>query len=217
MVKAVLCAGLYPQVAMCKVRNSRFALYTRDEGRVEPDPSSLITGVHNLPLPWLVYTEVVRGTCYIRDLTNVSNYMVLMFGGHLVCNNKNGSRIEMLGGFLHFSASKRATTIVRVCFHNPPHILPIYWLCLGGRDVRGGLCNGSKFGNQSWPAMYGVSNSLFEWSPVASDRRCKVVSQTSQSLVLVGRPTLIGHVCEIILGQSTLASSRLFNIQPCVL
>jgi hypothetical protein len=45
----------------------------------------------------------------------------------------------------------------------------------------------------------------------------KWVSQMSQSLVLVGQPTLIGHVCEIILGQSTLASSRLFNIQHCVL
>jgi ATP-dependent RNA helicase DHX36 len=131
MVKAVLCAGLYPQVAMCKVRNGRFALYTRDEGRVEPDPSSLITGVHNLPLPWLVYTEVVRGTCYIRDLTNVSNYMVLMFGGHLVCNNKNGTRVEMLGGFLHFTASKRATTIVIVCFHNPSHICHFIGSALG--------------------------------------------------------------------------------------
>ena len=140
MVKAVLCAGLYPQVAMCKIRNDRFALYTRDEGRVEPDPSSLITGVHNLPLPWLVYTEVVRGTCYIRDLTNVSNYMVLMFGGHLVCNNKNGSSAEMLGGFLHFSASKRATTIVRVCFHNPPHTCYLLALPWGKRpDPRGPL------------------------------------------------------------------------------
>ena len=157
MVKAVLCAGLYPQVAMCKIRNARFALFTRDEGRVEPDPSSLITGVHNLPLPWLVYTEVVRGTCYIRDLTNVSNYMVLMFGGHLVCNNKNASSAEMLGGFLHFSASKRATTIVRVCFHNPPHIA-MYWLCLGGRDLRVSL----QWVKVWRPVIYGVSNSLFK-------------------------------------------------------
>lgn len=115
MVKAVLCAGLFPNVGICKTRGKHLAYYTKEEGRVEPEPTSLVSRVDFLPLPWLMYTESVRGTCYVRYLTNVSDYMLLMFGGVLLCT-KNGQSAEMLGGFLQFSASRRATTIVLVCY-----------------------------------------------------------------------------------------------------
>lgn len=113
MVKAILCGGLYPNIVMCKVRNNKLTFYNNFKGQVEPEPSSLIAKLNSLPLPWLVYTHTMQGTLYLNDVTNVADYTLLMFGGTLMCP-RNENNVEMLGGFLHFSASKRAIKIIAV-------------------------------------------------------------------------------------------------------
>uniref|UniRef100_A0A0E0BBK8 RNA helicase n=1 Tax=Oryza glumipatula TaxID=40148 RepID=A0A0E0BBK8_9ORYZ len=57
MVCAVLCAGLYPNVVQCKRRGKRTAFYTKDVGKVDIHPSSVNAGIHQFPLPYLVYSE----------------------------------------------------------------------------------------------------------------------------------------------------------------
>ncbi|KAM0829421.1 hypothetical protein ACQ4PT_066891 [Festuca glaucescens] len=113
MVSAVLCAGLYPNVIQCKRRGKRTAFYTKDVGKVDIHPSSVNAGVQQFPLPYLVYSEKVKtASIYVRDSTNISDYALLLFGGSLSpCNTGEG--IEMLGGYLHFSAPKRIIELIQ--------------------------------------------------------------------------------------------------------
>ncbi|CAL5207480.1 unnamed protein product [Lathyrus oleraceus] len=113
MVCAILCAGLYPNVVQCKRRGKRTAFYTKEVGKVDIHPSSVNAGIHLFPLPYLVYSEKVKTTSiYIRDSTNISDYALLLFGGNLD-PSKNGEGIEMLGGYLHFSASKSVIELIK--------------------------------------------------------------------------------------------------------
>ncbi|KAM0891600.1 hypothetical protein ACQ4PT_026306 [Festuca glaucescens] len=113
MVSAVLCAGLYPNVIQCKRRGKRTAFYTKDVGKVDIHPSSVNAGVQQFPLPYLVYSEKVKtASIYVRDSTNISDYALLLFGGSLSPSN-TGEGIEMLGGYLHFSAPKRVIELIQ--------------------------------------------------------------------------------------------------------
>ncbi|KAH7691056.1 RNA helicase protein [Dioscorea alata] len=113
MVCAILCAGLYPNVIQCKRRGKRTAFYSKDVGKVDIHPSSVNAGIHLFPLPYMVYSEKVKTTSiYIRDSTNISDYALLLFGGGLTPNKTTGS-IEMLGGYLHFSASKSVLQLIQ--------------------------------------------------------------------------------------------------------
>ncbi|XP_057805319.1 DExH-box ATP-dependent RNA helicase DExH1 isoform X2 [Salvia miltiorrhiza] len=113
MVCAILCAGLYPNVVQCKRRGKRTAFYTKEVGKVDIHPGSVNAGVHLFPLPYMVYSEKVKtSSIYLRDSTNISDYALLMFGGNLL-PSQSGDGIEMLGGYLHFSASKTVLDLIR--------------------------------------------------------------------------------------------------------
>lgn len=113
MVCAILCAGLYPNVVQCKRRGKRTAFYTKEVGQVDIHPASVNAGIHQFPLPYLIYSEKVKTTSiFIRDSTNISDYALLLFGGNLV-PSKSGEGIEMLDGYLHFSASKSVLELIR--------------------------------------------------------------------------------------------------------
>ncbi|XP_038701366.1 DExH-box ATP-dependent RNA helicase DExH1 isoform X2 [Tripterygium wilfordii] len=113
MVSAVLCAGLYPNVVQCKRRGKRTAFYTKEVGKVDIHPASVNAGIHLFPLPYMVYSEKVKtSSIYVRDSTNISDYALLLFGGSLT-PSKTGEGIEMLGGYLHFSASKSVLELIQ--------------------------------------------------------------------------------------------------------
>ncbi|KAL5709082.1 RNA helicase [Ranunculus cassubicifolius] len=113
MVCAMLCAGLYPNVVQCKRRGKRTALYTKEVGKVDIHPASVNSTIHLFPFPYMVYSEKVKTTSiYIRDSTNISDYALLLFGGSLI-PSKTGEGIEMLGGYLHFSASKSVLDLIK--------------------------------------------------------------------------------------------------------
>ena len=114
MVRAVLCAGLFPSIVQCKRRGKRTACFTKEDGKVDLHPASVNARVNAFPYSWLVYSEKVKTTgIYIRDATNISDYAVLMFGGQLT-PNKRGDGVEMLDGYLQFSATKKVATLVQV-------------------------------------------------------------------------------------------------------
>lgn len=115
VVCAILCAGLYPNVVQCKRRGKRTVLYSKDVGKVDIHPSSVNSGVHIFPLPFMVYSEKVKTTSiYIRDSTNISDYALLLFGGSLLPSKTGVEGIEMLGGYLHFSASTSVMQLIKV-------------------------------------------------------------------------------------------------------
>ncbi|XP_020576741.1 DExH-box ATP-dependent RNA helicase DExH1 [Phalaenopsis equestris] len=113
MVRAILCAGLFPNVIQCKRRGKRTAFYSKDVGKVEIHPSSVNARIHSFPLPYMAYSEKVKTTSiFIRDSTNISDYALLLFGGSLI-PSKTGEGIEMLGGYLHFSAPKSVRQLIQ--------------------------------------------------------------------------------------------------------
>ncbi|XP_068656237.1 DExH-box ATP-dependent RNA helicase DExH1 [Aristolochia californica] len=113
MVCAVLCAGLYPNVVQCKERRKRTHLYSKDVGKVDIHPSSVNAGVRKFPLPYIIYSEKVKTTnIYITHSTNISDYALLLFGGNFA-PSKSREGIEMLGGYLHFSASKSVLQLIQ--------------------------------------------------------------------------------------------------------
>ncbi|CAN6479255.1 unnamed protein product [Victoria cruziana] len=113
MICAILCAGLYPNVLQCKRRGKRTAFYSKDVGKVDIHPSSVNAGVHLFPLPYMVYSDKVKTTSiFVRGATNISDYTLLMFGGNLT-PSQSGEGIEMLGGYLHFSASKSVLLLIQ--------------------------------------------------------------------------------------------------------
>ncbi|CAM8927428.1 unnamed protein product [Rhodiola kirilowii] len=113
MVSAILCAGLYPNVVQCKRRGKRTAFFTKEVGKVDLHPASVNAGVPLFPLPYMVYSEKVKTTSiFIRDSTNISDYALLLFGGNLT-PSQTGEGIEMLGGYLHFSASKSVLQLIQ--------------------------------------------------------------------------------------------------------
>ncbi|GAB2253881.1 hypothetical protein Droror1_Dr00021690 [Drosera rotundifolia] len=113
MVCAILCAGMYPNVVQCKRRGKRTAFFTKEVGKVDIHPSSVNAGVYLFPLPYMVYSEKVKTSgIYIRDSTNISDYALLLFGGNLLPSS-SGEGIEMLGGYLHFSAAKSVLDLIK--------------------------------------------------------------------------------------------------------
>lgn len=114
MVCAVLCAGLYPNVIQCKKRGKRTAFYSKDVGKVDIHPSSVNARVNLFPLPYMIYSDKVKSSSiYIRDATNISDYALLLFGGNLT-PSESGEGIEMLDGYLHFSAPKSTLQLIQV-------------------------------------------------------------------------------------------------------
>ncbi|KAG9131678.1 hypothetical protein Leryth_009422 [Lithospermum erythrorhizon] len=113
VVSAILCAGLYPNVVQCKRRSKRTAFYSKDVGKVDIHPASVNATVFLFPFPFMVYSEKVKSSSiYVRDSTNISDYALLMFGGNLI-PSQSGDGIEMLEGYLHFSASKNVLELVK--------------------------------------------------------------------------------------------------------
>ena len=86
LVKAVLCAGMYPNLVKVEQRGKRWSWKTREDGKVEGHPSS-VNGGFGVSFEggnWLCYTDKVKSTgLFIRDTTLLSNYAVLLFGGDL--------------------------------------------------------------------------------------------------------------------------------------
>eukprot|EP00252_Welwitschia_mirabilis_P018479 TRINITY_DN4106_c0_g1_i1.p1 TRINITY_DN4106_c0_g1~~TRINITY_DN4106_c0_g1_i1.p1 ORF type:complete len:1010 (-),score=207.73 TRINITY_DN4106_c0_g1_i1:315-3344(-) len=113
MVSAILCAGLFPSVVLCKRRGKRCAFFTKEDGKVDIHPSSVNAQADKMPLPYLIYSNKVKtASIYIRETTNISDHALLMFGAQF-SPNQNGEGISMLGGYLQFSASKNTLQLVQ--------------------------------------------------------------------------------------------------------
>ncbi|OAE22268.1 hypothetical protein AXG93_3491s1080 [Marchantia polymorpha subsp. ruderalis] len=113
MVKAVLCAGLFPSVVQCKQRGKRTVFFTKEDGKVEPHPASVNARVNYFPEPWLVYSDKVKTSgIYVRQSTNLSDYALLMFGGSL-SPSKEGFGVDMLDGYLQFQAPAKTIQLVQ--------------------------------------------------------------------------------------------------------
>uniref|UniRef100_A0A7S0IGJ7 RNA helicase n=1 Tax=Micromonas pusilla TaxID=38833 RepID=A0A7S0IGJ7_MICPS len=99
LVKAVLVAGLYPNLVKVGVPHKPSAPprlhYLSDEGKEESlqvHPSSVNYGAKKYASRWLVYHERVQTTgVYVRDCSTVTPYQLLLFGGKIEVRHAEGT------------------------------------------------------------------------------------------------------------------------------
>ncbi|KAL0397321.1 UNVERIFIED_CONTAM: DExH-box ATP-dependent RNA helicase DExH3 [Sesamum calycinum] len=101
LIRAVICAGLFPGICSVVNKEKSISLKTMEDGAVLLHSSSVNAQETKIPFPWIVFNEKVKvNSVFLRDSTAVSDSVVLLFGGH-VSRGLDG-HMKMLGGYLEF-------------------------------------------------------------------------------------------------------------------
>ncbi|WVZ22928.1 hypothetical protein V8G54_001472 [Vigna mungo] len=97
LIRAVICAGLFPGISSVMNKDKSITLKTMEDGQ-----SSVNGCVPRIPYPWLVFNEKVKvNSVFLRDSTGVSDSVLLLFGGNVSRGGLDG-HLKMLGGYLEF-------------------------------------------------------------------------------------------------------------------
>lgn len=117
LVRAIITAGLYPNVARAlPVRNpkphKKPPMKTAYERRVALHPKSVNEKVNQFESPWLVYREKIKSSkVYIHDCSMVLNYPLLFFGKTLKYNPQDG--VIDVDGFVRVRSSEHVAHLVQ--------------------------------------------------------------------------------------------------------
>ncbi|KAJ4838975.1 hypothetical protein Tsubulata_017379 [Turnera subulata] len=102
LIRAVICAGLFPGICSVVNKEKSIALKTMEDGQVLLYSNSVNASVPKIPYPWLVFNEKVKvNSVFLRDSTGVSDSVLLLFGGDITRGGLDG-HLKMLGGYLEF-------------------------------------------------------------------------------------------------------------------
>ncbi|KAG5229826.1 ATP-dependent RNA helicase [Salix suchowensis] len=102
LMRAVICAGLFPGLCSVVNKEKSITLKTMEDGQVLLYSNSVNAGVPKIPYPWLVFNEKVKvNSVFLRDSTGVSDSVLLLFGGNIERGGLDG-HLKMLGGYLDF-------------------------------------------------------------------------------------------------------------------
>uniref|UniRef100_A0A5B6ZGD2 RNA helicase n=1 Tax=Davidia involucrata TaxID=16924 RepID=A0A5B6ZGD2_DAVIN len=102
LIRAVICAGLFPGICSVVNKEKSIALKTMEDGPVLLYSNSVNSQEPKIPYPWLVFNEKVKvNSVFLRDSTAVSDSVVLLFGGNISRGGLDG-HLKMLGGYLEF-------------------------------------------------------------------------------------------------------------------
>lgn len=144
LIKAIVCAGLYPNVAIVRrVRKIRktmkysVSLYTPEDGSVKLHPKSVNEQCPEFPSPLLVYHQKLRSTAiFLHDTTMVSPLAVLFFGCGIVFEaDEADDGVVVLPGDLQFACYKETADVIQrlrdsldqLLAHKVSHPGPIDW------------------------------------------------------------------------------------------
>ncbi|XP_038879207.1 DExH-box ATP-dependent RNA helicase DExH3 [Benincasa hispida] len=102
LIRAVICAGLFPGICSVVNKEKSLALKTMEDGQVMLYSNSVNAGYPKIPYPWLVFNEKVKvNSVFLRDSTGVSDSILLLFGGNVSRGGLDG-HLKMLDGYLEF-------------------------------------------------------------------------------------------------------------------
>ncbi|KAK2193777.1 hypothetical protein NP493_5g02083 [Ridgeia piscesae] len=118
LIKAIICAGLYPNVAnIVKVKKNvrgDSSLSTKTEKRVLLHPQSVNWGMTQFNSRWLVYhLKMMTSKIFLYDTTMVSPYPLLFFGGNIHVTQEGGVDCVIIDGWIKFRANKRIARLVK--------------------------------------------------------------------------------------------------------
>ncbi|XAR63935.1 RNA helicase [Bertholletia excelsa] len=102
LVRAIICAGLFPGICSVVNKEKSISLKTMEDGQVLLHSSSVNSQEPKIPYPWLVFNEKVKvNSVFLRDSTAVSDSIVLLFGGNISRGGMDG-HLKMMGGYFEF-------------------------------------------------------------------------------------------------------------------
>ncbi|XP_067658933.1 ATP-dependent DNA/RNA helicase DHX36-like [Haliotis asinina] len=121
LVKAVLCAGLYPnvaKVAKCPRPGAppykMVSLYTRHEGKADVHPKSVNSRENFFESKWMVFYHKLKTTkVYVHDCTMVSPYPLLFFGGDIGSGKDGDQDTVSVDDWIVFKASPTTAQLVK--------------------------------------------------------------------------------------------------------
>ncbi|XP_034601824.1 DExH-box ATP-dependent RNA helicase DExH7, chloroplastic isoform X2 [Setaria viridis] len=128
VIKSVICAGLYPNVAASLEgvdpgalggRKPSDILFSKDRPRwydgrreVHIHPSSVNHSLKAVQYPFLVFLEKVETTkVFLRDTSVISPYSLLLFGGSMVIQHQTG--VVVIDGWLRLSAAAQTAVLFK--------------------------------------------------------------------------------------------------------
>ncbi|KAK6966184.1 ATP-dependent RNA helicase DHX36, partial [Biomphalaria glabrata] len=132
LIKAVLCAGFYPNVAqIVEVANDYRLLYNikmmvKDRSLVMPHPKSVNSRKTYFDSVWMVYhCKLKTKKVYIHDCTMVSPYPLLFFGGDIKIIKNDGQEMISVDDWIQFRASASVAQLVKDLRHQLDKLLKV--------------------------------------------------------------------------------------------
>ncbi|TRY69262.1 hypothetical protein TCAL_13343 [Tigriopus californicus] len=123
LVRAIVCAGLYPNVASLKMKRRgpvRIpSLMTVTERRVSIHPKSVNASESDFKHPWMVYHVMMKGnSVLVHDCTEISPMSLIFFGESLKLKNEflsDGTALESIqvDPFVTFNCSRETADLFK--------------------------------------------------------------------------------------------------------
>uniref|UniRef100_A0A8C8YID8 ATP-dependent DNA/RNA helicase DHX36 n=1 Tax=Prolemur simus TaxID=1328070 RepID=A0A8C8YID8_PROSS len=118
IIKAVICAGLYPKVAKIRLNLSKkrkmVKVYTKTDGTVSIHPKSVNVEQTDFHYNWLIYHLKMRtSSIYLYDCTEVSPYCLLFFGGDISIQKDNDQETIAVDEWIVFQSPARIAHLVK--------------------------------------------------------------------------------------------------------
>jgi len=117
LIKAVICAGLYPSVAKIEMREFQKRpprISTEADGKVAIHPKSVNSEEKYFSSQWLIYHEKMKtNKIYLYDCTMISPFPLLFFGGDLLVTTDKGYDTIQVGSWIKFHAPRKTAELVK--------------------------------------------------------------------------------------------------------
>uniref|UniRef100_A0A2K5C9E1 ATP-dependent DNA/RNA helicase DHX36 n=1 Tax=Aotus nancymaae TaxID=37293 RepID=A0A2K5C9E1_AOTNA len=118
IIKAVICAGLYPKVAKIRLnfgkKRKMVKVYTKTDGLVAVHPKSVNVEQTDFHYNWLIYHLKMRtSSIYLYDCTEISPYCLLFFGGDISIQKDNDQETIAVDEWIIFQSPARIAHLVK--------------------------------------------------------------------------------------------------------
>ncbi|NWZ34265.1 DHX36 helicase, partial [Brachypodius atriceps] len=118
LLKAVICAGLYPKVAKIRPSFSKkrkmVKVCTKTDGSVNIHPKSVNVEETEFHYNWLVYHLKMRtSSIYLYDCTEVSPYCLLFFGGDISIQKDKDQDTIAVDAWIVFQSPEKIANLVK--------------------------------------------------------------------------------------------------------
>ncbi|XP_069856184.1 ATP-dependent DNA/RNA helicase DHX36 [Dipodomys merriami] len=118
IIKAVICAGLYPKVAKIRLnlgkKRKMVKVHTKSDGLVAIHPKSVNVEQTDFRYNWLMYHLKMRtSSIYLYDCTEVSPYCLLFFGGDISIQKDNDQETIAVDEWIVFQSPARIANLVK--------------------------------------------------------------------------------------------------------